>query len=232
MKRRTGRWWPPNPAPAAWLTIGFVLLLAPWMLHTHKRFGELIIVNDAGGYNLWRASTPEMRKLSELRDRARFAAAANRFEQEISPAMAARIETEGASPLARNRLWIEQAGREFKDAPGEWIQYSLRRAGVYWRPWLNPAVHGHSRVFFSGLWNTFLFLAAGYGFLRLARTQRNTAVILIAIIATSWVAHIPFQVVMRMRIPFTDPIFIALAAATLESIGKIVVQMLPKPRAA
>ncbi len=44
------------------------------------------------------------------------------------------------------------------------------------------------------------------------RIRRSTALLLLFLTALATIVHAPFQVVMRFRIPFTDPLLIALGA--------------------
>lgn len=202
-------------ALALCLSLGFFTTLAPWMAYTHHRFGEVILVNDAGGYNLWRGSTPAIRKLAEIEDPAVFAQAAIDFESMVSPTMAAGIDARGESPMHRNRLWVEQAWLEFRAEPGAWFGFTLRKAANFWRPWLDPIAHSPFRVFASGAWNGSLLLLGGFGLREFHRRDAATARVLVALILLAWAAHVPFQLTMRMRIPFTAPLAMALAAPIL-----------------
>jgi 4-amino-4-deoxy-L-arabinose transferase-like glycosyltransferase len=54
--------------------------LAPWTLRNWQRFGEPILVNDAGGYNAWRGTHPNLHAMLSSTTPARFADASRALE--------------------------------------------------------------------------------------------------------------------------------------------------------
>ena len=62
----------------------------------------------------------------------------------------------------------------------------------------------------SGVFNLLLYIFAAIALVRCP--DRRFAMAVVLYFAIVWLAHLPYQVVMRFRQPFTDPLLIALAA--------------------
>jgi hypothetical protein len=75
----------------------------------------------------------------------------------------------------------------------------------------------------SAALNVLLYALAAIGLVRHWKRDRFVTGWVISYFLVIWLAHIPHQVVMRFRIPFTDPLMIAFAA------GAIVHFMRPSP---
>jgi hypothetical protein len=70
-------------------------------------------------------------------------------------------------------------------------------------------------VWGSAAFNLALYALAASGFFALWRSRRDAAILLLAWIATFWLAHVPFQVVSRFRTASLEPVLILLAAFAL-----------------
>jgi len=185
-----------RPKRGVVLLIAAALTLAPWTIRNSVRFHELIVVNDAGGYNLWRGSNPELIRIESMPGGDAYREAMIRFESH--------------PPLASSGELTRMAIGEMRAHPRETIAFTLRKAWFYWRPWLNPQEYDAWLVVASGVYNLLLFV---FGAIGVARSPLRRAVIIF--FTVMWLAHLPFQVVMRFRIPFTDPLLIAFAACAL-----------------
>ena len=190
------------------------LTLGPWVVRNYVRYGELILVNDAGGYNFWRGGASEMIAL-ENASKDRFAPGSQDFETNVTRRLREEVEQNASSPMERSGEWAAIAERSIRSDPGSYIAFTRKKAARYWRPWLDPREHGAAEVVGSGIINFLLFLVAVEGLILLRPEQGDVVWTLVAFIVAGWLLHIPFQVVMRFRIPITDPLFLALGAVAM-----------------
>jgi 4-amino-4-deoxy-L-arabinose transferase-like glycosyltransferase len=194
--------------------------LVPWAAHNVLRYDELILVNDAGGYNLWRGTHPAMHQILQASTPAEYEARVAAFHTEVQHPVEARVRRIAGSPSERSRAWRELAIQRWLEQPLETAQIVASSLARYWRPWLMPLEHSGAKVAASAMVIVPLYVLAGVGWWRLVRLRSTLAAVLAAWLVAAWLAHAPFQVVMRFRIPYTDPILLALAAGTLLWIGR------------
>ncbi|MBY0280316.1 hypothetical protein K2Z84_33710 [Candidatus Binatia bacterium] len=88
-----------------------------------------------------------------------------------------------------------------------------RNATSFFRPWLDPAAHGTVAVALSAAWFVALGGLALRGTASLWTRDRTLVILLVASVLLAGFAHVPFQTVLRFRLPFTEPLLLALAAA-------------------
>jgi hypothetical protein len=201
------------------LGAGAALMLLPWIVRNAVRYRELIVVNDAAGHNFWRGSHPEMERISHISDTAAYRRAIVAFEEEVTLSAARSIQAQAHSPLERSHAWFAAGLLNIERDPPRAIAYAVRRAWWYWRPWLNPQEHGAWAVAGSAILNIGLFTLAAIG---LAHDWRRDPFIMTGVITyfvVMWLAQVPYQVVMRFRIPFTDPLMIVFAASAIIHFG-------------
>ena len=191
---------------AAPLIIASVLTLLPWAMRNYLRFGELILVNDAASYSVWHASHEETRRIYETRDPAEFRRRELEFETKTIHRVANEVAARATSPNGRSREWRKLAIEELRRDPKASAWFMAKKAWFYWRPWLNPIEHGRVAVIGSACILITLYALAAIGLWR--HPLRNAVLIYFTVI---WLAHIPHQVVMRYRIPFTDPLLLVFA---------------------
>jgi hypothetical protein len=184
-----------RPRRAHVLLIASLLTLAPWTIRNAMHFHRLIVVNDAGGFNLWRGTHPDVIALTNERNRAKYAEEARTFE----------VRTISAT----HGDWTRLAVDNIRAYPREEVLFALEKAWLYWRPWLNPIEYSLPLVIGSA---AFLLPLFALGFIGIAGTKQWPVLVYFAVM---WLAHIPFQVVMRFRVPFTDPLLIAFAAVVI-----------------
>jgi hypothetical protein len=198
--------------------IGAALCLGPWIVRNEFRFRELILVNDAGGYNFWRGTSAEMAEIDQLTDAREFAQASLQFDTFTSPAIARQIDTIATTPSTRSREWYKRAMRTFAQDPAAFVSRLAWNAFAYWRPWLNPQAHSRAVVAATGFMVTALYLSALMGWNLLRKRDGRLALWCAVGAALYWIAQIPFQVVSRLRIPVADPFLIIFAAAWFAAI--------------
>lgn len=192
---------------AAPLIISSLLTLAPWVARNYLRFGEIILVNDAASYSVWHASHPDTRRIYETTGRAEFKRRELEFETKTIHEVANQVAARATTPNARDREWRRMAIEDLRREPVASARFAARKAWLYWRPWLNPVEHSTRAVIASALILIPLFVLAAIG---IAKHPLRNAVLIYFIVI--WLAHIPHQVVMRYRIPFTDPLLLVFAA--------------------
>jgi hypothetical protein len=197
-----------RPRRALPLLLGAALALAPWTLRNAVRFHELIVVNDAAGFNLWRGYAPEIIAIDRMHDPAAIARASWELDARRVAQTKREIEPPAASPGRRSAAWRRAAFAEIAADPAAAVRWTLRKAWLYWRPWLNVDQYGFAAVAASGAWNLALYVAAIVALVRCR--DRRLVIAIVVYLAVVWLAHLPYQVVMRFRQPFTDPLLIAL----------------------
>jgi len=207
---RTGRtrW-----AQSGALALGASLVLLPWVTRNALRYGELIVVNDAAGFSFWRGTHPEMDRIARIKDPAQYRRAASVFENDLTPSAARAIDAPGLSPQERSRAWLAAGLENIRQDPVGALKFAGRRAWRYWRPWLNPQEYGGAAVASSAGLNMLLYAVAVVGLALYWKQDRFVTVWVIVYFLFICLAHIPHQVVMRFRIPFTDPLLIGFAAS-------------------
>ena len=205
----------PRWAETSALAAGVVIVLLPWIARNALRYHEVILVNDAAGFNFWRGSHPEMDRIARIEDATEYRRAALTFETELTSRVARAIATPGRSPQERSRAWLAAGLANISQDPAEAMRFAGRKAWRYWCPWLNPKEHGKVAVVGSGGFNTLLYTLAAIGLACHLKRDRFVTCWVIGYFLIIWLAHIPLQVVMRFRIPFTDPLLIAFAAIAI-----------------
>jgi hypothetical protein len=198
--------------------IGSLIILGPWVLRNALRYHELILVNDAAGYNFWRGTSVEMHEIRRLDDREAYSKASIHFETVTSPTIAREIDKVATTPLSRSREWYRRSFESLVEDPGAFGLRLLHNGLIYWRPWLNSQTYPKAVVFASGLLTMSLDILALIGWLLLRRRNRKLAFWCAGGAILFWILQIPFQVVSRFRIPITDPFLIIFAAASVTAI--------------
>lgn len=189
--------------------------LAPWTWHNWQRFGELVLVNDAGGYNAWRGTHPRLHAMLAETSPARFATDSAALERELARLALAQGLGLERSPRARDRHWWAAARANLTADPPRGLRILARNVVAFFRPWLDPAAHGPLAVAVSATWFVPLGLLALHGATRAWRRDRATLLLLGAGALLAALAHAPFQTVLRFRLPFTEPLLLVLAASGL-----------------
>ncbi len=194
--------------------LAFVLVIAPWTIRNYVRYGEFILVNNAGGYSLWRGTHPEMARIYSILDREQYRRATIEFEQRYTiPAMQ---RMNAPTPRARSAAWRDAALANIRAYPRVEALFTLKKAWIYWRPWLNPQEYSFRVVIATGIITIALYVLALLGF---ARMERRVVLWIAAFFVVGWLAHLPHQVVTRFRYPLTDSLLIIAAAAALRRGG-------------
>lgn len=215
LTRPTGLLCIPLFALFAWRRAHVVLLaaaltLSPWIVRNVVRFGEPIVVNDASGFNLWRGTHPELMRVIETTDRNLFAQRSVAFETQTVPAAVAAVDAQAKTPGERDRAWRALALQQVRSDPGYALRSALKKAALYWRPWLHPGEHGPKTIALSVLVILGLYLLGGLGLWQ--HPDRRLVIAVLLFFAAMWLAHVPYFPSIRLRMPLTDPLLIVFAA--------------------
>ncbi|MCB0360045.1 MAG: hypothetical protein KDD44_10425, partial [Bdellovibrionales bacterium] len=97
--------------------MGTALVLAPWVIRNNKVFGSFVLVNDAGGYNFWRASTPEMQRMYSTTSPQEFFDTAKSFEQITSPQTAREVFAVSKFIAERREEWVKRGAQNIVRSP-------------------------------------------------------------------------------------------------------------------
>jgi len=200
-------------ADAACFAAAAAIVVAPWSIVASRAAGGFVLVNDAGGYALWRGMHPMLARATEERDPARFLAESDRFEREVSPHAAADVDRRASTPRARSDEWTRLAIEDAKAEPWLAARYLVRKARVYWRPWVDRSISPGWLVAASAAVLVPVLLGGLLGLARLARADRGAAVFLALVLMVPWIAQLPYQVMSRFRVPFSEVPLCVLAAA-------------------
>lgn len=185
-------------------------VVAPWAIFISLKHNEFIVVNDAGGYNLWRGTHPVLIEAQSSSDPTKFQTLGQQFELAISPQESQKIQGEATSPMARSRAWRNRALNRCAEHPGACFKSLIGNLMRFWRPWLNPAAHSRSAVAVSAFCVLFILIGGGLGLFQLHGSNSWLFWTIVAWFCVATLVHSPFQTVMRFRIPITDPLLIAL----------------------
>ena len=200
-----------RPRRAAAFAIAALLTLTPWTARNLIRFHEVIIINDAGGFSFWRGTAPETIAITNELNRAEYRDKAERFELNTVVAATQSVDRVAHSPAERSRAFRGLALRNIAGARREEALFTLEKAWLYWRPWLNPQEYSPRIVAASALFFIPLYILGAIGIA--SDRERRTAII--ALFAVMWLAHLPYQIGLRLRLPFTDPLMLVFAASVL-----------------
>jgi hypothetical protein len=190
-----------------------IVTLTPWTVRNVLRFGEPIVVNDAGGFNLWRGTHPELMRTVETYDGAEFARRSMVFETETVSAAAKIVDTRASTPKTRDREWRRLAIENVRRDPAYAAKAAFKKAALYWRPWLHPAEHGPKAVALSVIAILGLYILGAIGLI--AYPDRRLVLAVLVFFGALWLAHVPYFPSIRLRTPLTDPLLIAFAAAPI-----------------
>lgn len=217
-------------AGAVLLLAGSLVVIVPWTARNLLRFGEFLVINDAQGINAYRGASPEMFEVMTAPDAGAAERALRRFEKEYGAA-ADWVAVQGDSPGERDRLWRGRALDLIAADVPSYLRFLGWKAVSYWRPWLNPRFHGPRKVVLSAALLVPVLIAAVVGLSLLRRRDRWLFRFLLTFLILGCLAHVPFQTVMRFRIPFADPLYLALAAGSLLELGRLRPARLEPPSA-
>lgn len=204
--------------PLLFFIIGNAITLFPWSLYNYIKYKEIIIVNNAFGYNFWRGSDPEMYEISKIKDPKEFLLASREFEENYSKKYIDEVNKKAKSPMERSKEWFKLGFKNIKEYPEIYTKYTIKKAINFFRLWLNPQEYGKKKAILSALIIFPLYLLGFIGLINYRYNEKLLFNFIIMYFIIIWISHIPFQVVIRFRIPFFDPLLIVFAGNALYKI--------------
>ena len=203
------------------LIVGFLAgtIVAPWIIRNLIVFHGSVVYSSHGGINLLEGIlTPEGRAIKEQDER--FRASVGWFHTEIEVNEPSRLRLGPEDQLDRQaRTAAVEAWRKMDLSS----TLSLLKSKFGWF-WLSLDQYGETSSFSRSqrsirrigvLVYWVLLLLSAVGLLFLARFSRVRALLLSAYLLFITVAHLPFVMNTRLRIPFIDPLLAVLAAGAL-----------------
>ena len=196
-------------ARALVLAAAAAAVIGPWTYYISARNHELILVNDTGGFNLWKGTHPELLRALSSTDRATYAVLTRQFEIVTTPSEARAVAMEARSPMGRSDAWRRRAIARISADPGAFLEAVIGNMLRFWRPWLNPMEYGPVAVLVSAAMLCGIYFLGALGIASVRASNPWLFWFVLSWFVVTTLAHAPFQTVMRYRLPFTDPILIA-----------------------
>ena len=212
-------------ASAVIVTVMFMVIL-PWSFYNLKTKGEFILINDAGGYDLWAGNLPESIKVFEGGFASK--ADASLFEHylgtTVTRAQISEFEnTTGYSALSlkqRESLWLSKAIENAKSDPGVTVKLFAWKFYNLWKPYLSSIVYSTKAVIVSAIFMGSLFVFGLFGILKLRKDERtkNIAILFFAMAFVVTVIHVIILSSLRLRLPYIDTFLTVFAGIGLGSL--------------
>ena len=205
-----------KPTHLAVFILGASLLIAPWSMANKIRTGELILINDAFGYNFWRGSHPIMQRIYAAKTNQELEQLSSILEHELTPSMA--NSTIGMNYKQRSEFFEQAALKQLMVNPIQSIQLIKTKILVFLRPWLDPAAWGIPVLLITGIWESLLYLGGIIGWTLLWKRSRSVAALIALYLISALAVNLPFQVVVRFRIPFYEWVLVLLTAFAIDQV--------------
>ncbi|HYV40824.1 MAG TPA: glycosyltransferase family 39 protein [Thermoanaerobaculia bacterium] len=189
--------------------LGFLSVLAPWVLRNAVVYRELVPINDAGGSAFYQGNSDWMVRFYHLKNFEEYktwneAASADLDRQTRTIEAAAP-----RSPSAKSRYFVRKTFEERRGDPAVWFRLLLRKAWDWLRPYPSPLFWPAWAVWSVGAFYSALTLLAVVGLVRAPRPGvRSFSLVFLAMTMT---AHVVIIVVWRYRIPYWDPVLLLYA---------------------
>jgi hypothetical protein len=186
--------------------LGFGLLLAPWTIRNFVVYGEVVPVSDLGAVNLYLGNSDLMVRFYGIRSRAEYDAWVLEMKR-TAEEKHALLQARGiVSPSRRSRAYLEMALEERRRNATATPSLFFHKLWDWLRPYPNPLFWPRGIVVAVGAFYLGLCALAARGLVRSPR--RGASLFAAAVLLASLLAHLPFVVVWRYRIPYWDPVLI------------------------
>lgn len=193
--------------PALALTLGTMIVVAPWTLNNYLSRDAFVLVTSRSGPNFWMGNNPLAMGDGDVSDHPEMKAEYRRIIQ----------ENQDLTPEQLEAVFYDKAFGYIRQNPLEWAFLQVRKVFFLFVPF-GPSYSSHSKLFWVAQATSYLLLVpfALVGFLRLRRRKPQPAVLWALAGATvlTCVVYFPLP---RYRIPVFDPVMIVCAAVALAS---------------
>lgn len=204
--------------------------ILPWSFYNLQTRGEFILVNDAGGFNLWLGNNPATLRLYE-----------GSFENErdaqiytdylgkgLANEQIVEFEVSGGyaelTAREREKRWSAKAIETMRDQPGTTLRLFFWKFFAMWKPFLSSNSYSTWAAIVSGLVQVPLFILGVIGLYFVGRDKdtRKFALLFIVLAVAVTAIHVLIVSSMRLRMPYIDPLILIFAGI---AIGKILMMV-------
>jgi 4-amino-4-deoxy-L-arabinose transferase-like glycosyltransferase len=186
--------------------LGFALLLAPWTIRNTVVYRDLVPVSDLGAVNLYLGNSDLMARFYSIRTRAEYDAWILEMKRTTEEKHAILQARGIVSPSQRSRAYLAMALEERHRNPAATPALFGHKLWDWLRPYPNPLFWPPWIVASVGIFYVVLYTFAALGLVRSPRP--GASLFAVAVLLVGLVAHLPFVVVWRYRIPYWDPVLI------------------------
>lgn len=206
---------------AASIVIGLAALLVPHTAYNVAAGNGLVFGSSGGGMNFYIGNNPDTDRFygGSLSDEEWRDLSARSVLGEAALAQAGCPPDRGTTgctehlvPSQRDAFWYRAGWLHISTHTGDWVRTELAKFLHYWRPWVDPRAYSLPVVLVSGASFAILLVLAFLG-LRAMPAASRWLVILVAVAGT--VAAVGWQVQLRYRYAFLDPVLLAAAGGPL-----------------
>lgn len=202
-----------------------LMAISPWTIRNYARFGELIIVNDAGGFALWVGNHPANLRFYDgsLKSAAEIGEYSDWIGKTLPAEMIAEWERGGGysrlSLSEREAKWRDAALENIRHHPVETAKLLGWKLFGFWKPYPSTDLFGWMAAgiaFFEMPLLMFGFLGL---FLAILRPSSRDIGLLFAIYGVAVTAiHVLLVATVRMRVPYVEPWMAMFAAFSIVEI--------------
>jgi hypothetical protein len=191
---------------AAVFVIGSALVIAPWSIRNYITYGELILITDGLGYNLWISNGDVKRGDLDATTYEEYISADKVFWQKT---FEFEKQLEGKSLRERDRFYLEAATNNVSNDIGRWIWLTTRKTAEFWWPMARVDMQG-IRAYLTLPFGLLMYLGLFFyvkGFFD-GSYDRNILWLFGVLIVTASVTGILTWSSVRFRVPLVDPYMI------------------------
>jgi Dolichyl-phosphate-mannose-protein mannosyltransferase len=210
---------------AATVAVAMFLTLVPWSIYIWQTRGELILICDAGGYNLWAGNHPRLIPLfrGEIDNAGDADAESDKIiteRDQLQQEWRATKNYDHLSLKQREDLWRTAAINRLMQNPAQTAELFALKFYILWRPFANSFSHSIGKSLMAAAVLIPLYIFGLWGVFRLWKDRQTRKVVwlFIATIVSVTAIHVLIYTSMRYRLPYVDPmltIFAAVGSAAL-----------------
>jgi hypothetical protein len=212
-------------AASALMVAVMFLTVLPWTLYISRSKGEFILINDAGGFNLWLGNNISWipffeGNFSSNEEADAYEESIVKQRQDQIAAWEAAYGYSNLSSTEREKLWQAKAIENIRQDPGLTARLLLLKLWIFWRPFTSPYAYSTSKVVLSALVMAPLYLFGLLGLWTALRDERSRKAAWLFIVLTVAVTAIHVVIIssMRLRLPYIDPLLSVFAGIGLAAI--------------
>jgi 4-amino-4-deoxy-L-arabinose transferase-like glycosyltransferase len=203
-----------------WMTIGWLVVVAPWAMRNEQALGRYVWTTTHGGYTLLLANNPILYEHFQREGMGRSwdDAAFHRWWEAKSSA--------DADEWTKDRMAQALAWQTIVAEPWTFAKGCLARFGWFWAWWPAAGQASPGQAWWIGLWYllvSLLFVGGGWNALAEFRSRRNDRwkswLPGVTLLVTLTLIHLVYWSNMRMRAPLMPMVYL-LAAFQLERFAK------------